>query len=178
MSGGNYNALRERRLGVMLHYDASTGSDKSAIGWFSDPDCEVSYNLLVGDDGHVYAIAPEDRRAWHAGVCKSSDPRLAYKDANSAFYGISWAGGGRKGDRCPEAAKASIVSECVRLFRKHGWSADETWRIVGHRTEAWPRGRKTDPEGADLKNPVLSTEEIRRRVRTRLQELGTVRKAA
>jgi hypothetical protein len=33
--------------------------------------------------------------------------------------------------------------------------------VVGHRTEAWPRGRKSDPEGSDLKNPILAVEDIR-----------------
>lgn len=161
----NWNDLREPRIGIMLHYDASTGGDGSALAWFSDPACKVSYNILVGDDGKAWSIAPEDKRAWHAGACIPSDsPRLHYKDANSAFYGVSWAGGGKSRDRCPEAAVASIAAQCARLFRKHGWKASETWRIVGHRTEAWARGRKQDPEGPKPTNPILSTAEVRKRV--------------
>lgn len=161
----NFNDLREARIGIMLHYDASTGSDGSALSWFSDPACQVSYNILVGDDGKAWSIAPEDKRAWHAGLCRSSNPaQLPYKDANSAFYGISWAGGGKSTDRCPVAAVASIAAHCTRLFRKYGWKANETWRIVGHRTEAWPRGRKADPEGLNLARPILSTDDVRKRV--------------
>ena len=50
---------------------------------------------------------------------------------------------------------------CRIYYERHEWDLDETWRIVGHSSEAWPRGRKTDPEGADLKNPILSVDDIR-----------------
>lgn len=39
----------------------------------------------------------------------------------------------------------------------------ETWRIVGHRSEAWKRGRKDDP---DWKlGVVLSVDEVRAALR-------------
>ena len=50
---------------------------------------------------------------------------------------------------------------CRLYFKKHGWDPSETWRIVGHSSESWPRGRKTDPEGADPKNPILSVDDTR-----------------
>lgn len=167
----NWGARRESRLGIMLHYDASAGLDVDALGWFSDPRCRVSYNWLYLDDGAEHEIAPDDARAWHAGACRPSDPaRLAYGDANSAFWGLAWAGGGRPGDVCPEAARAAIVRRCVTLFRRRGWPAEETWRIVSHRSEAWPRGRKDDPEGpGHPRRTVLSTHEIRSRVAAALR---------
>ena len=82
---GQYNALREKRKGCMIHYDGS-GSDLGAVQWFADPRCKVSYNLLGLDDGSYVRIAPDHARAWHAGRCRPSDPdRLHYGDANSAF---------------------------------------------------------------------------------------------
>ena len=77
-----YGTLREKRIGVMPHYDGS-GSDRGAIQWFADERCKVSYNLLVLDDGSYVRIAPDSARAWHAGRCRPSDPaRLHY--VNSA----------------------------------------------------------------------------------------------
>lgn len=171
----NWGTLREPRLGIMLHYDASTGTDAGALAWFAHPDCRVSYNYLVDDDGDVHVIAPPNARAWHAGACRSSDAaRLPYRDANSAFYGVAWAGGGRRGDVCPERALAGITVQCVTIFRAHRWPAEEVWRIVGHRTEAWPRGRKPDPEGPRHPNAtILSVLDVRARVVTALLTGGT-----
>jgi N-acetylmuramoyl-L-alanine amidase len=155
---GQYNALREPRLGVMLHFDASS-SDAGAVGWFSHPDCRVSYNLLVLDDGSFVQIAPDNKRAWHAGVCRSSNVQLDYRDANSAFYGIAVATN-EKVDVTPlQTLTTAFLTR--RYFERHGWPVTDTWRVVGHRTEAYPRGRKSDPEGGDLKNPILAVEDVR-----------------
>jgi N-acetylmuramoyl-L-alanine amidase len=155
---GQYNELREARLGCMIHYDGSS-SDAGAVGWFSDPLCKVSYQALVLDDGSWIQIAPDNKRAYHAGVCRPSEPRLRYRDANSAFFGIAVATND-KADVTPlQTLTAAFLTR--RYFEREGWPVTDTWRIVGHRTEAHPRGRKSDPEGADLKNPILSVEDIR-----------------
>ena len=155
----HYSRTREKRLGVMIHYDGS-GSDRGAVEWFADPRCRVSYHYLVLDDGSYVAIAPLDRRGWHAGKCETSDPeRLPYKDANSAFFGIAAATNNRA-DVTP-LQLLTIAWLTRRLFEREGWDVTETWRIVGHRTEATPRGRKTDPEGGDLLNPILSPDDVR-----------------
>ena len=154
----------EERIGVMLHYDASS-SDRSGLVWLSGAEIRVSYNWCVTDAGNIIGIAPETARAWHAGVCKSPDPRLPYRDANSAFYGVSILA--TSGDVASVEAKRSIVGLCRTYFLRHGWPVEEAWRIVSHRQHAWPwptptkAGRKNDPEGPDLAHPVLSTNEIR-----------------
>jgi N-acetylmuramoyl-L-alanine amidase len=144
----------------MLHYDASM-SDAGAVAWLTkDPRCKVSYNWLVLDDGRIVEVAPMGKRAWHAGVCRSSDPkRLPYTDANSAFFGIAIAAtDGQRATPAQVTTVAQIVQDC---FASQGWTLSETWRIVGHSSEAWPRGRKHDPEGSDPDNPVLSVQAVR-----------------
>lgn len=144
---------------IVLHYDASV-SDESAVQWLlHDPRCKVSYNWIVLDNGNIVEVAPSDARAWHAGVCKSDDSRLIYRDANSAGYGIAIAA--TVGDVATRDAKRSVAALCHYLFREHGWPLDEVWRIVSHRAHAWPRTRKNDPEGPDLAHPVMNTNEIR-----------------
>lgn len=156
----NWNERREPRIGVMLHYDAST-SDRGAVEWLTkDPRCNVSYNWLVLDDGRVVSVAPATARAWHAGVCKPSSPKLAYRDANSAFYGIAIAAGAA--DHATPEQLAAVVKIARTCFEKERWPLTETWRVVGHASEAWPRGRKVDPEGSRRGDPVLSTEAVRR----------------
>lgn len=156
-----HDAIREPRIGVMLHFDASRGTDDNALSWFRHPDAQGAYQWLIYDDGSRHPIAPRNSRAWHAGECRTSDSRLQYKDANSAFYGAAWAGGGNKGDKAPEAAVAEMVRICVELFRAHGWTHREVWRITSHHLEAWPRGRKQDVLGADPRNPVIDLFEVR-----------------
>ena len=147
----------------MIHYDAST-SDASGIAWLKSPECKVSYNMAVRDNGAVVTIAPEEARAYHAGVCRSSDPRLVYTDANSAFYGIAITA--KAGDTVTEAQLSAVVALCRRLYKKNGWPLTETWRITSHSREAYPRGRKSDCEGQDPERPVLDPEVVRQRLST------------
>lgn len=150
---GNWNRLRESRQGIMLHYDASS-NDRAGVHWVKyDERCRVSYNWMVTDAGRLITITPFHARAWHAGVCRPSEPRLDYRDANSVFYGVSITA--TVGDIATDAAKQTIAQLCFTLFHRHAWALDQTWRIVSHRDEAWPRGRKSDPE------PVMHTQEIR-----------------
>lgn len=165
---GNWNRLREKRIGIMLHYDDST-SDAGALEWLMrDPRCHVSYTWVVTDDGTVTLVAPKNARAWHAGVCKPSSPRLAYRDANSAFYGLAIAASGK--DRATEQQIAAVVALCRDVFREHKWPLTDGWRVTTHAREAWPRGRKVDCEGADAhgrlrtKDYVLDPDVIRARL--------------
>lgn len=164
----NFNALRQSRFGVMLHFDDSS-SDDSAVQWFRDPACQVSYNRLYLDDGRVVQIVPTDARAWHAGVCRvTSDVH----DANSAFYGLSAATDTRH-PVTPQQMEA-ICRDAAALFVRHGWpAADVERRIVGHEDwavfpaghpKAGQLGRKIDPTGYDRAHPILSTEQVRVRV--------------
>ncbi len=154
----NWGKLREPRLGVMLHYDASA-SDPGAVAWLTrDPRCRVSYNWLVLDNGAAVEVAPAGMRAWHAGVCRPSRADLPYRDANSAFYGIAVAA--KAGDTVTPAQLARLLELCRQCFARHRWV--EPWRLVGHHEECWPRGRKVDPLGPDPRRPVLDLPALRR----------------
>ena len=169
IANGRYGTtLREPRVGIMLHFDGS-GTDEAAMAWFADPACYVSYHVLALDNGSLVRIAPDDARAWHAGYCRTSDPeRLPYQDANSAFYGIAAATNGSTDVTTLQTL--AIAQQCRSWFQAEGWDPTETWRIVGHRTEAvfgpnhpkaGQRGRRSDPEGADLNNPILAIADVR-----------------
>ena len=143
----------------MLHYDGSK-SDRGGLAWFAHPDCRVSYTYVVGDLGEITQIAPLDRRAWHAGRCRPSRGVVSYQDANSAWIGVA-ALTNEKTD-VTAAQTLSIAWLCRWLFAHYGWPIiDVERRITGHGFEAWPRGRKSDPEGTDPLNPILSTADVR-----------------
>lgn len=155
----NHSALRQDRIGVMLHYDGSA-SDVGGLGWFKHPDCRVSYNFVVGDQGEITYLVEMDQRAWHAGVCKQAVGTLPYTDANSAFVGI--AALTNEHTDVTQVQTLSIAWLCRWVFAFYGWSvADVDRRITSHRAEAWPRGRKSDPEGKVAGNPILSTQDVR-----------------
>ena len=155
---GQWSALREPRVGVMLHYDGSA-SDEGAMSWFGDPECEFSYQRLVLRSGEAVRIAPDDVAAWHAGNCRPSGD-LEYRHANSAFYGVAIASSGHEGATYPQILTTAYL--VGRYLQAHGWEPmREGRRITGHDMEAWPRGRKTDPTGPTPKHPILSVEGIR-----------------
>lgn len=52
---------------VILHYTAME-SCKAALDRLCDPQHEVSAHYLLGRDGTLHKLVPEDRRAWHAGA--------------------------------------------------------------------------------------------------------------
>lgn len=152
-----HNELREPRQGVMLHYDESL-SDRGGLAWFFDPACKVSYDFWISRKGEIYRLVPMARRAWHAGACR---PAKGYKyaDANSAFVGVSIAA--NRSEQATKEQRMAVVWLCEALGRNNGWPLENPTWITGHNAQAWPRGRKVDPEGPDKKRPVLSVEEMR-----------------
>ena len=127
--------------------------------------CSEYVEVTAGANGAQLTVAPANARAWHAGTSRPSNNSLTYKDANSAFYGIAIAA--TDGDVATSAQKMAVVRLCHALFAHHGWSfKDELWRVTGHDTEAWPRGRKHDPTGSHPERPVLDVAEVRELLRS------------
>ena len=149
------------RRGIMLHFDDSS-SDASAVQWFRDPSCHVSYNRLYLDNGHVVQITPTmEHAAWHAGVCLTTN-------ANRVFYGLAIAANAST----PVTAKQfeAIAHDCAALFVLNGWPASSVdLRITGHEDEACfanrKPGRKIDPTGFHKEAPILDTKKVRQRVK-------------
>src|SRR5438270_1332285 len=68
---------------VVLHYTGMrTGAE--ALERMCDPEAKVSAHYMIEEDGRVFQLAPEERRAWHAGVSFWKGER----DINSVSIGI------------------------------------------------------------------------------------------
>ncbi|MGH6972006.1 MAG: N-acetylmuramoyl-L-alanine amidase, partial [Caulobacteraceae bacterium] len=52
---------------LVLHYTGME-SGEAALARLRDPSAKVSAHYLVEEDGRVFALVDEARRAWHAGV--------------------------------------------------------------------------------------------------------------
>jgi N-acetylmuramoyl-L-alanine amidase len=85
----------ERRDGlrpslVVLHYTAMASAE-AALDRLCDPKAEVSAHWLIGEGGEVFALVPEELRAWHAGEGSWGGAG----DVNSRSIGIELQNDGR-----------------------------------------------------------------------------------
>ena len=122
---------------IVLHYTGmQTG--EAALARLRDPDAKVSSHYLVEEDGRVFTLVAEERRAWHAGVSSWKGER----DINGRSIGIEIVNPGHEfGYRpFPEAQIAAVI-ELVGEIRTRWTSEDGA--IVGHSDVA--PDRKQDP---------------------------------
>lgn len=130
----------ERQLPVtmiVLHYTGmETG--EAAIARLTDPAAEVSAHYLIDEDGTVYALVAEDKRAWHAG----SSHWRGITDVNSASIGIELVNPGHEhGYRdFPDAQIDALIPLMEDIKQRHGITRGN---IVGH-SDVAPT-RKQDP---------------------------------
>jgi N-acetylmuramoyl-L-alanine amidase len=68
---------------VILHYTGMQDA-ASALLWLANPLSQVSCHYLIFEDGRIFQMVPENRRAWHAG----RSAWLGETDMNSRSIGI------------------------------------------------------------------------------------------
>lgn len=122
---------------LVLHY---TGMPTGAVALerLRDPAARVSAHYLVEEDGRVFRLVPDDRRAWHAGVAFWR----GCTDINSRSIGVEIVNPGHAfGYRpFPMPQMAAVATLCRALVDGHGIPA---WGVVGH-SDIAPT-RKEDP---------------------------------
>jgi N-acetylmuramoyl-L-alanine amidase len=133
----NFDARKAPPDAIVLHYTGmQTG--EAALARLRDPAAKVSAHYLVEEDGRVFRLVPEERRAWHAGVsCWRGE-----RDMNGVSVGIEIVNPGHEfGYRAFPDAQAAAVIALVADIRTR-WTIDDA-RIVGHSDVA--PDRKEDP---------------------------------
>lgn len=132
----------ERRGGgrvdtLVLHY---TGMPETAaaLARLCDPAAQVSAHYLVGEDGTVWQLVAEHRRAWHAGLACWRGER----DMNSRSIGVEIAHPGHAWGYRPFAAAqvAAALALCRGIVARHGIAPRN---VVAHSDIA--PNRKEDP---------------------------------
>ena len=133
----NFNARRAPPDMVVLHYTGME-SGEAALERMRDPAAEVSAHYMVEEDGRVFRLAPEERRAWHAGASWWKGER----DVNSVSIGIEIVNPGHEfGYRAfPEAQVEAVIALLGDVRTR--WDIPND-RILGHSDVA--PARKTDP---------------------------------
>jgi len=122
---------------VILHYTGMRDAE-SALRRLADPVAKVSSHYLIDEQGVVYRLVDESRRAWHAGVSYWGGER----DVNGVSIGIELANPGHDfGYRpFPQAQMTALVELCHGILARHPIPRA---RIIGH-SDVAPR-RKIDP---------------------------------
>ncbi len=122
---------------LVLHYTGMrTGPE--ALARLCDEESKVSSHYLVEEDGRVFRLVPEERRAWHAGVSFWKGE----SDINGRSIGIEIVNPGHEfGYRPFPQAQIAAVIELVADIRTR-WSIEDS-KIIGHSDVA--PDRKQDP---------------------------------
>jgi N-acetylmuramoyl-L-alanine amidase len=133
---------------IVLHY-TGMATGEAALALLCDPAAQVSCHYLVWEDGRVWQLAPESRRAWHAGKSHWAGET----DLNSRSIGIEIVNPGHRdglpsrpheifggAPPYPEAQIAAVIALCRDIAARHAIAPE---RILGHSDIA--PGRKIDP---------------------------------
>jgi len=131
----------DRRLGdpdmLILHYTGMV-SAAAALDRLCDPEARVSAHYVVEEEGTVWRLVAEERRAWHAG----ESGWLGRRDINAHSIGIEIVNPGHEfGYRPFPPAQLAAVEELCRdiLTRRH----IPARLVLGH-SDVAPH-RKQDP---------------------------------
>jgi N-acetylmuramoyl-L-alanine amidase len=122
---------------LVLHYTGMTKTE-AALDRLCDPAAEVSAHYLIDDDGTVYSLVPEDRRAWHAGVASWR----GHRDVNGRSIGIELANPGHELSYrdFPAPQMAALADLAKAILSRHPIPPRN---VVGHSDIA--PDRKLDP---------------------------------
>ena len=122
---------------LVLHYTGMTSAG-AALDRLCDPAAKVSAHYTIDEDGTIYAMVPEDRRAWHAGVSHWAGAT----NINARSIGIELVNPGHEfGYRgFAEEQVAALITLCHSILMRH---AIPSARVLGHSDVA--PARKEDP---------------------------------
>jgi N-acetylmuramoyl-L-alanine amidase len=109
-------------------------SAEAALDRLCDPEAEVSAHWLIDEGGRVFALVPEEMRAWHAGAGSWGGAG----DVNSRSIGIEIQNDGRS--PFPEAQMSALEALLRGVMDRWGIAPGA---VIGHSDMA--PDRKADP---------------------------------
>lgn len=125
---------------VVLHYTATDTIDV-ALKILTDPKTQVSSHYVIDEDGTIYQLVDDDKRAWHAGKSflegreDVNDFSIGIELQNKGYYNKIWTPFDKRQIN-------ALIKLLEILVKKYNIPLD---RIVGHEDVAIPHGRKIDP---------------------------------
>ena len=122
---------------LVLHYTGMATAD-AALARLCDAQAKVSAHYMIDECGDIWALVPEDRRAWHAGKSFWAGET----DINARSIGIELVNPGHEFGYRPfaEPQMAALEALAHDILRRH---AIPPHRVLGHSDVA--PDRKIDP---------------------------------
>ena len=122
---------------LILHYTGME-SGEAALERLCDPEAKVSAHYCIEEDGRIFALVPEDARAWHAGVAEWRGA----SDINARSIGVELVNPGHEfGYRLfPQAQMAALKTLAIDILARH---PIQPANVLGH-SDVAPL-RKQDP---------------------------------
>jgi N-acetylmuramoyl-L-alanine amidase len=122
---------------LVLHY-TGMADGPSALARMRDPVAAVSAHYMVEEDGTVFRLVPEEKRAWQAGRSWWQ----GHEDLNSRSIGIEIVNGGHEYGLppFPDEQIEAVIALCQKILSR--WPIPQS-RIVAHSDIA--PDRKEDP---------------------------------
>ena len=122
---------------IVLHYTGMP-TGEAALAKMCDPDAKVSAHYMVEEDGRIFSLVPEERRAWHAGKSFWKGET----NINAVSVGIEIVNPGHEfGYRAFPDAQVAALIDLIADVRSR-WTIPDA-RILGHADVA--PDRKEDP---------------------------------
>ena len=122
---------------LLVHYTGMPSRDE-ALERLCDPAARVSAHFLIDEDGTVFRLVAEERRAWHAGeACWSGE-----RDINGCSVGIELVNPGHEWGyrRFPDLQIEALIALAGDIVARHPIAPA---RVLGH-SDVAPR-RRQDP---------------------------------
>ncbi len=122
---------------IILHYTGMP-TGEAALQLLCNPLAEVSCHYLVWEDGRIWQLVPEARRAWHAGRSLWAGET----DMNSRSIGVEIVNPGHDGGAppYPDAQIDAVIALCRDIGSRYSIAPQ---RVLGH-SDIAPT-RKRDP---------------------------------
>ena len=122
---------------IVLHYTGMP-TGEAALAKMCDPAAKVSAHYMVEEDGRIFSLVPEERRAWHAGKSFWK----GQTDINAVSVGIEVVNPGHEfGYRPFPEVQIEALADLIADVRSR-WTIPDA-RILGHADVA--PDRKEDP---------------------------------
>lgn len=130
-----YNERRKGYIDTLVIHAAAQQTVSDLVGVLAKR--ELSAHYVIGTDGDVVRLVPDEYRAWHAGAGAWNGET---QDINSNSIGIELCNGLFGEEEYPKKQIAALTELCLHLIDKHRFHPTQ---IIGHSDMA--PTRKIDP---------------------------------
>lgn len=150
----NFSERSKSITALIIHYTASMGID-SPISWFKDRRSKVSAHYVIGRDGRVVQMVPEDKVAWHAGRSAMDPYNEPPKELNVNSFSIGIELVGTMDSGFTDKQLAALYDLAAHIVADYKIPPE---RVVGHLHIA--PGRKIDPDGTHKQFPWAKLKDV------------------